>query len=102
MFPSENRPQQASSFDFCPEAGLFLWRSPSVVLMGQMEGDRWIVSRGWIRGDTLSHVRRWSFSSAAGLCTQIHRLAFEATASRPEAEAAGAAARTWASMTASS
>jgi hypothetical protein len=97
MFASDHRPApRALDADVRTDAGLFLWRGAGIVLLAQAEGERWIVARGWLNADSLSHIRRWSFPSANGCCGQIRRLALDATGNDREAAAVAAAARDWA------
>jgi len=74
---------------------LFAWRGGGIVLLGEREGERWVVARGWPQGDRFAHVRRWSFAEAGAFVRQIRRLAWEATGDASLARRAGAAAAAW-------
>ncbi len=75
---------------------VFAWRDRTVVLLAERADDRWILARGWLSGDRLLHVRRWSFPAAAALAGQVRRLVREATNAPGEAVAASAALLAWA------
>lgn len=61
------------------EPGLYLWRGNGIVLMGQIEDDRFVLARGWIEYDRLTHVRRWRFATPEQFAGQVKRLVMEAT-----------------------
>jgi hypothetical protein len=86
----------ASIHEAQPVVALFAWRGNGIVLLGEHEGDRWIVARAWRQGDALTDVRRWSFAAPAMFSGQIRRLVFEASGDPAAAKAAGADARSWA------
>ncbi len=73
----------------------FAWRGGGVVLLGDLEGDRWVLARGWLRADTLTDVRRWSFADPVGLSRQVRRLVLEAIGDPVAARAQGDAALAW-------
>lgn len=75
---------------------LFTWRGDEVVLFAEHAGDRWVVARGWLHGDRLVDVRRWTFSSPRDLMGQVRRLAREATGNTSLAAEAAASALAWA------
>jgi len=75
---------------------LFAWRDRTVVLLAEQAGDRWIVARGWLAGDRLAHVRRWTFATAPALAGQIRRLVREATGDARHASSAAAEFLAWA------
>ena len=75
---------------------LFAWRGDEIVLFGERNGDAWILARGWVFGDRLVDVRRWTFGTPASLAGQVRRLAREATGNQTIAAAAAAAALDWA------
>ena len=47
--------------------------------MGQVENGRYVLARGWIENDRLTHVRRWSFATAEKFSGQVRRLVMEAS-----------------------
>lgn len=75
---------------------LIVWRGGGIVLLGEAHGDHWIVSRGWLGPETLTDVRRWTFSTPEAFGVQFRRLVREATGHRRDADAIGAAAMYWA------
>jgi hypothetical protein len=74
---------------------LFLWRGGGIVLIGEREGDRWVLARGWMRGDSLESIRRWSFAQPMLFSGQVRRLVREAGASDNHARDEGARALAW-------
>ena len=60
-------------------ASLYLWRDHGIVLLGQFCDGRWILARGWVAGDALEHVRRWSFAAPGPFAGQVRRLVTEAS-----------------------
>lgn len=59
-------------------APLFMWRGAGIVLIGAYEEGRWVLARGWLAGDRLEHVRRWSFAQPIPFSGQVRRLVMEA------------------------
>lgn len=59
-------------------APLFMWRGAGIVLIGAYEDGRWVLARGWLAGDRLEHVRRWSFAQPIPFSGQVRRLVMEA------------------------
>lgn len=57
---------------------LFLWRGAGIVLIGEREDDRWVLARGWMVGDRIDAVRRWSFDQPLRFSGQVRRLVLEA------------------------
>lgn len=60
-------------------ASLYMWRGHGIVLLGEFCDGRWILARGWVTGDALEHVRRWSFAAAGPFAGQVRRLVTEAS-----------------------
>jgi hypothetical protein len=60
-------------------AGMYLWQGNGILLLGYREDDRFVLARGWIEHDRLSHVRRWSFASPEQFSGQVRRLVMEAS-----------------------
>ncbi|MFM9107363.1 MAG: hypothetical protein ACKOWF_11775, partial [Chloroflexota bacterium] len=58
---------------------LFGWRGSSVVVFGDYRDERWTVSRGWIEGDALRNIRRWTFGAPSAFAGQVRRLVLDAT-----------------------
>ncbi len=96
----EQRSQPVVGIDGRSEAPavLFAWRGGGIVLLGDVEDGRWILSRGWLLADALTDVRRWSFAAAGGFARQVRRLVLEATDDPAAARAHGAAALAWAEL----
>jgi hypothetical protein len=88
-------PDQAAP-DLKVDNCLFIWHGGGVVLFGEAHAGRWIVSRGWLGPDSLTDVRRWTFTTPAAFGGQFRRLAQEARAHHTDAQALGAAASRWA------
>ena len=74
---------------------LFLWRGNGIVLIGEREDGRWILARGWLHGDHLEHVRRWSFAQPIPFSGQVRRLVLEASADFSRARDEGQRALSW-------
>lgn len=68
---------------------IFMWRGGSVVLLLEHQDDRWIVSRGWLSGDELRHIRRWYFQQPAAAIVQVRRLVRDAGGDFDAAKDAG-------------
>ena len=75
---------------------LFAWSGGGIVLLGERSEGRWVVARGWLEGDQLRHVRRWSFAAPGPFAGQVRRLVAEATGDLLGAGAAGVEALAWA------
>ncbi len=59
-------------------APMFMWRGAGIVLFGVHEDGRWVLARGWLAGDRLEHIRRWSFAQPIPFSGQVRRLVMEA------------------------
>ena len=92
---SEYRPDQAVQKVQIDDR-LLIWQGGGVVLLGEAHAGRWIVSRGWLGPDSLTDIRRWTFSTPEAFGGQFRRLAREARAHPAAAQALGAAATRWA------
>jgi hypothetical protein len=79
-----------------PNATLFMWRGSGIVLLGERVNDRWVLARGWLGGDRLEHVRRWSFSQPIPFSGQVRRLVMEACGDFGHARDEGLRALGWA------
>lgn len=79
-----------------PTANLFAWRGNGIVLIGTREDGRWVLSRAWLQGDRLQHVRRWFFTQPIPYSGQVRRLIMEATGSFELARDEGLRALAWA------
>jgi hypothetical protein len=77
-------------------ANLFMWRGSGIVLLGERVDDRWVLARGWLGGDRLEHVRRWSFSQPIPFSGQVRRLVMEACGDFAHARDEGLRALGWA------
>ncbi len=75
---------------------LFAWRGGDILLLGERDGGRWVVARGWRQADRLSDIRRWSFPNPGAFAVQIRRLARDATDDPAAAHLAATAAAAWA------
>lgn len=75
---------------------LFLWRGAGIVLLGSFEEGRWVLARGWLAGDRLEHVRRWSFTQPIRFSGQVRRLVMDALDDFGVARAEGFRALGWA------
>lgn len=75
---------------------LFAWSGGGIVLLGERSEGRWVVARGWLQGDRLTDVRRWSFAAPGPFAGQIRRLVAEATGDAVASAAARAGALAWA------
>lgn len=76
-------------------AMLFLWRGAGIVLYGAPEEDRWVLARGWLEGDRLQHIRRWSFAQPIPFSGQVRRLIMDATGDAALACREGLRALAW-------
>jgi hypothetical protein len=86
---------ERSQTSFACEPPLFTWRGAEIVLFGIREADRFILARGWLQGDRLTDIRRWSFSDPVRFSGQVRRLVAETSVAPCEATAAGIGARAW-------
>ena len=77
-------------------AGLFTWRGGGIVLIGTHEDGRWVLARGWLEGDRLAHIRRWSFPQPVLFSRQVRRLVNEAQGDARDAREEGLRALAWA------
>ena len=76
-------------------APLFMWGGAGIVLIGAYEEGRWVLARGWLAGDRLEHVRRWSFAQPIPFSRQVRRLIAEANGNLALAEGASLRALAW-------
>jgi|GEM_PF-6354751 len=60
---------------------LIAWRGHGVVILAFPESHpaRWVVARGWRRGDVLTDVRRWVYPTRLAASHQVRRLVGDAT-----------------------
>jgi hypothetical protein len=79
-----------------PTGSLFMWRGNGIVLIGTREDNRWVLSRAWLEGDRLQHVRRWSFAQPIPYSGQVRRLIMEANGNFLLARDEGLRALAWA------
>ena len=77
-------------------APLFLWLGAGIVLFGAYEEGRWVLARGWLAGDRLEHVRRWTFAQPIPFSGQVRRLIMEAQDDFTIAREEGFRALAWA------
>lgn len=61
-------------------APLFLQQAGRTVLIGYREDERWVLARGWRKGDRFTDIRCWRFQSHVQFIAQVGRLAREADA----------------------
>src|SRR5829696_4625813 len=76
--------------------GLFMWQGNGIVLIGAREEGRWVLSRAWLQGDRLEHVRRWSFTQPIPYSGHVRRLIMEANGNFRLARDEGLRALAWA------
>ncbi len=93
VFLSGHTPPASVERDAAP---LFMWRGAGIVLFGAYEEGRWVLARGWLAGDRLEHVRRWSFAQPIPFSGQVRRLVMEAQADFAIAREEGFRALAWA------
>jgi len=93
VFLSDYIPPASVKRDAAP---LFMWRGAGIVLFGAYEEGRWVLARGWLAGDRLEHVRRWSFAQPIPVSGQVRRLVMEAQADFTSAREEGFRALSWA------
>jgi hypothetical protein len=79
---------------------LFMWRGHGIVLIGQHSEGRWVLARGWVTGDALEHVRRWSFAAPGPFAGQVRRLVAEASGDHVLARDESARALAWVALAA--
>ena len=79
-----------------PTAGIFTWRGGGIVLIGTQEEGRWVLARGWLHGDRLQHIRRWSFAEPIPFSHQVRRLVTDANGGAADAREARLRALEWA------
>ncbi len=89
---------QSDESEIAVSEALFAWRGGEIVLLGEQDGDRWYLSRGWKCGDRLTDVRRWSFANSARFVTQVRRLVWDVAPDPFRANQAAAAAADWVSL----
>lgn len=77
------------------ENALFLWRGSGIVLIGERDDERWVLARGWLHGDSLEHVRRWSFAQPILFSGQVRRLVMESSGDFACARDEGQRALAW-------
>ena len=77
-------------------AGLFTWRGGGIVLIGTQEDGHWVLARGWLQGDRLQHIRRWTFAQPIPFSRQVRRLVSDAHGGTTDAREAGLHALEWA------
>jgi hypothetical protein len=75
---------------------LFMWRGAGIVLFGELDNGRWVLARGWLQGDRLEHIRRWSFAEPMRFSGQVRRLIADASGDIADARAQGQRALAWA------
>ena len=78
-----------------PAAALYLWRGGGIVLLGEREDGRWVLARGWLEGDRLEHIRRWSFAQPIPFSGQVRRLVLEASGDATFSREEGLRALAW-------
>jgi hypothetical protein len=88
----------SSESEIAVSEALFAWRGGEIVLLGEQDGDRWYLSRGWRSGDRLTDVRRWSFANPERFVTQVRRLVWDAAPDPYRADQAAVAAAEWVSL----
>jgi len=74
---------------------LFMWRGGGILLLGERNSDRWVLARGWLLGDRLEYVRRWSFAQPVPFSGQVRRLVLEACGDFSQAHDEGLRAHAW-------
>ncbi|MCC7022250.1 MAG: hypothetical protein IT338_05460 [Thermomicrobiales bacterium] len=94
MYDSTINPA-ATTLDTATATPLFMWHGFGIVLIGEREGDRWILARGWSRGDRLEAIRRWSFAQPMLFAAQVRRLVREAGANDSHARDEGLRSLAW-------
>lgn len=79
---------------------LYMWRGAGIVLLGQWHDGRLVLSRGWLSGDRMEYVRRWTFGQTIPFSGQVRRLIMEATDDFAAAREEGLRALAWAEIAA--
>jgi hypothetical protein len=97
MSGSDFRPGPVQISRLKSSGDLIIWRGSGIALVGENDGDRWIIARGWLAADQMTDIRRWVFSTPEAFCGQFRRLVTEASGNSDDGRAAGAAATEWAS-----
>lgn len=83
-----------------PATAVFAWRGSGVVVLGDYHDDRWVVSRGWLKADAMTDIRRWTFAAPTAFSGQVRRLVLEATGDGALARDRSAEALAWATAAA--
>jgi hypothetical protein len=97
MSGSDNGPGPVRLSSLQSTDELIIWRGAGIALVGENDGDRWVIARGWLPADQMTDIRRWVFSTPEAFSGQFRRLVSEACGNSDEGRAAGAAAAAWAS-----
>lgn len=84
-----------SEADGVLDRGLYQWRNNLVVIVVGPDGDGWFVSRSWLRGDRMEHLRRWRFDNQRQAIGQLRRLVRDASADIATGDAAAEELRRW-------
>jgi hypothetical protein len=95
MSHSVDEPTAQTTYSVAP-AALFMWRGAGIVLIGERENERWVLARGWLHGDRLENIRRWSFAQPIPFSGQVRRLIMDACGDFAHARAEGLRALDWA------
>jgi hypothetical protein len=95
MSHSVNEPITQNTYSVIP-AALFMWRGSGIVLIGECENERWVLARGWLHGDRLEYIRRWSFAEPIRFSGQVRRLIMDACGDTAQARSEGLRALDWA------
>jgi hypothetical protein len=95
MSGSDFRPGPVRVSTLQSSGDLIIWRGSGIALVGENDGDRWIIARGWLAADQMTDIRRWVFSTPETFSGQFRRLVSEASGNPDEGRAAGAAAAEW-------
>lgn len=96
MSGSDFRPGPVRVSSLQSAGDLIIWRGAGIAIVGENDGDRWIIARGWLAADQMTDVRRWVFSTPEAFSGQFRRLVSEAIGNADEGRAAGAAVAEWA------
>lgn len=95
MSGSDFRPGPVRVSTIQSDGDLIIWRGSGIALVGEHDGDRWVIARGWLTADRMTDVRRWVFTTPEAFGGQFRRLVTEASGNADEGRAAGAAATEW-------
>ena len=60
-----------------PDLPLYLQRAGRTLLIGYREEGRWVLARGWRRGDRFTDIRCWRFDLPGRFIAQVGRLVSE-------------------------